>query len=172
MSRFRGRYDYSMDQKGRINIPAKFRKLLSRASEQTFVICRAPDGCLWAYPKDEWEKFEDSLVAMPMSRETNKFQREMQNTLSDSVLDRQGRVTLTPLQMRIAGISKEVSIIGRGRHLEIWDTARFEKYTGNGDDFDEVYYKTMQASGSAELAPLPLQNAHKRAIKGTHGRAR
>lgn len=145
MSRFRGRYNYSIDQKGRINIPSKFRKLLSPAAEDMFVICRAPDGCLWAYPKDEWEKFEDSLIAMPISREVNKFQREIQNTLSDSVLDRQGRITLTPLQIRVAGITKDVSIIGRGRHLEIWDTKRFEEYTGSGEDFDEVYYKTVQA---------------------------
>jgi MraZ protein len=145
MSRFRGRYDYSIDQKGRINIPSKFRKLLSPEAEETFVICRAPDGCLWAYPKDEWEKFEDSLIAMPMSRAANKFQREMQNTLSDSVLDKQGRVTLTPLQVRIAGINKDVSIIGRGRYLEIWDTKRFEDYMGNGEDFDEVYYKTARS---------------------------
>jgi MraZ protein len=145
MSRFRGRYDYSIDQKGRINIPSKFRKLLSPEAEETFVICRAPDGCLWAYPKDEWEKFEDSLITMPMSREMNKFQREMQNTLSDSVLDKQGRVALTPLQIRIAGIDKDVSIVGRGRHLEIWDTKRFEEYTGKGEDFDEVYYKAVQS---------------------------
>jgi MraZ protein len=145
MSRFRGRYDFSIDQKGRINIPSKFRKLLSPEAEETFVICRAPDGCLWAYPKDEWEKFEDSLTAMPMSREMNKFQREMQNTLSDSVLDKQGRVTLTPLQVRITGINKDVSIIGRGRYLEIWDTKRFEEYTGNGEDFDDVYYKAVRS---------------------------
>ena len=145
MSRFRGRYNYSIDQKGRINVPSKFRRLLAPEAQKTFVICRAPDGCLWAYPKDAWEKFEDSLMAMPVSRDVNKFQREIQNTLSDSVLDKQGRITLTPLQMRIAGIHKDVSIIGRGRYLEIWDTRRFEAYTGNGEDFDEVYYKTLQA---------------------------
>ena len=145
MSRFRGRYDFSIDQKGRINIPSKFRKLLSPDADETFVISRAPDGCLWAYPKDEWEKFDDSLMALPMSPEMNRFQREMQNTLSDSVLDKQGRVTLTPLQVRIAGISKEVSIVGRGRYLEIWDTRRFEQYTGSGEDFDEVYYKTVRS---------------------------
>jgi len=145
MSRFRGRYDFSIDQKGRINIPSKFRKLLSPAAEETFVICRAPDGCLWAYPKDEWEKFEDSLIRMPVSREVNKFQRTMQNTLNDSALDKQGRISLTPLQIRIAGIEKEVSIVGRGSHLEIWATKRFEDYTGNGEDFDEVYYRTIQS---------------------------
>jgi MraZ protein len=145
MARFRGRFDFSIDQKGRINIPSKFRKLLTPEAEETFVICRAPDGCLWAYPKDEWEKFEDSLLAMPVSKEYNKFLRTMQNTLNDSTLDRQGRISLTPFQMRIAGINKDVSIIGRGSYLEIWDTHRFEEYTGDGEDYDEVYYKTIQS---------------------------
>ncbi len=143
MARFRGRYDFSIDEKGRINIPSKFRKLLSPEAEDTFVICRAPDDCLWAYPKNEWEKFEDTLDRMPVTRESNRFQREIQNTLSDSTLDRQGRITVTPLQMKIAGIDKNVSIIGRGRYLEIWDPKRFEDYTENCKDFNDVYYKTF-----------------------------
>jgi MraZ protein len=146
MARFRGRFDFSIDQKGRINIPSKFRKLLTPEAEDTFVICRAPDGCLWAYPKDEWEKFEDLLEAMPISREVNKFQRVIQNTLNDSTLDKQGRVSLTPLQIKIAGISKkEVSIIGRGKYLEIWASSRFEEYTGKDESFDQVYYDTIQS---------------------------
>jgi MraZ protein len=144
MSRFRGRFDYSIDEKGRINIPFKFRNLLPPEAQGTFVISRAPDGCLWAYPLNEWEKYEDSLIAMPMTKGVNRFQREIQNTLSDSVLDKQGRVTLTPHQIEIAGIEKDVSIIGRGHYLEIWATERFEKYTGSGKDFDEVYYKTLK----------------------------
>ena len=138
MAKFRGRFDFSIDQKGRINIPSKFRKLLSPEAEETFVICRAPDNCLWAYPKDEWEKFEDLLITMPVSRESNKFQRVMQNTLSDSTLDKQGRISLTPLHIKIAGITKEVSIIGCGRYLEIWDAGRFEMYAENGEDSDLV----------------------------------
>ena len=145
MARFRGRYDFSIDQKGRINVPSKFRKLLSPEAEETFVICRAPDGCLWAYPRDEWEKFEDKLEKMPVSREVNRFQRTLQNTVSDSELDKQGRIALTPFQMKIAGITKEVSIIGRGNYLEIWDTKKFEEYTGEGEDFDEVYYRTVRS---------------------------
>ena len=144
MARFRGRYNFSIDEKGRINIPSKFRKLLSPEAEETFVVCRAPDGCLWAYPKDEWEKFEDQLLAMPMSREVNKFQRTIQNTLNDTRLDKQGRILLTQYQMEIAGITKDVSIIGRGNNLEIWDTRRFEEYTGGTDDFDDVYYSSIQ----------------------------
>jgi MraZ protein len=145
MAKFRGRFDFSIDQKGRINIPSKFRKLLSPAAEETFVVCRAPDGCLWAYPKDEWERFEDSLERMPLSREANRFQRTLQNTVSDSTIDKQGRVALTPLQMKIAGINKGVSIVGRGSHLEIWDTQKFEEYIGSNEDFDKVYYETFGA---------------------------
>jgi len=144
MSRFRGRFDYSIDEKGRINIPFKFRNLMPPEAQSTFVICRAPDGCLWAYPLNEWEKFEDSLIAMPMTKGVNRFQREIQNTLCDSVLDKQGRVTLTPHQIQIAGIKKDVSIVGRGRHLEIWGSERFEDYTGNGEEFDELYYKMVK----------------------------
>jgi len=144
MARFRGRYNFSIDEKGRINIPSKFRKLLTPEAEETFVICRAPDDCLWAYPKDEWERFEDKLLSMPMSREVNKFQRTLQNTLTDTTLDKQGRISLTQYQMEIAGIAKDVSIIGRGDNLEIWDRKRFEEYTGSGDDYDEVYYNSIQ----------------------------
>jgi MraZ protein len=144
MARFRGRYNFSIDEKGRINIPAKFRKLLTPEAEETFVICRAPDNCLWAYPKDEWERFEDKLLSMPMSREVNRFQRTLQNTLADTTLDKQGRISLTQYQMEIAGITKDVSIIGRGDNLEIWDRKRFEEYTGSGDDYDEVYYNSIQ----------------------------
>jgi MraZ protein len=143
MARFRGRYDFSIDEKGRINIPFKFRKLLSPEAEDTFVISRGPDGCLWAYPKDEWEKFEESLDDVPETRESNKLQRVLQNTLNDSTLDKQGRISLTPLQMRIVGITKEASIIGRGKHLEIWDTRKFEEHVGD-EKYDDMYYQLIE----------------------------
>ena len=143
MARFRGRFDFSIDQKGRINIPSKFRKMLSPEAEDTFVICRAPDNCLRAYPKDEWERYEDTLISMPVSKDSDKVLRTIQNTVNDSTLDKNGRITLTPLQMKIASINKNVSIIGCGGYLEIWDTSRFEEYTANGEDFDAVYYKLI-----------------------------
>lgn len=151
MAKFRGRYDFSVDQKGRINIPSKFRKLLLPEAEETFVIFRAPDGCLWAYPQDEWEKFADRLDRLPKDRESNRFQRMIHQSLADSTLDGQGRITLTPFQMQIAGIEKDATIIGRGGYLEIWDPKRFETYAGNGDDFDDMYYKTLgSVLGSTE----------------------
>ncbi len=141
MSRFRGRFDYSIDAKGRVNIPAKFRKSLRPEAEETFVICRAPDGCLWAYPQDAWEEYEDQLESMPFTKETNKFQRMIQNSLTDSTLDKAGRISISSSQMELAGIKKSVTIIGRRKYLEIWDTAKFEEYTGSDDNFDEMFYK-------------------------------
>jgi len=67
----------------------------------------------------------------------------MQNTVSDSALDKQGRISLTPLQMKIAGINKDVSIIGRGSYLEIWDKKSFEEYTGTGENYDDVCYQSL-----------------------------
>ncbi|MBD3243840.1 MAG: division/cell wall cluster transcriptional repressor MraZ [Chitinivibrionales bacterium] len=143
MTRFRGRYDYTVDGKGRLNIPAKWRKQLSPDAEDTFVVCRAPGGCLWAYPQDEWEKFEEKMESMPAGRDSDRIQRMIHSTLTDSVLDKQGRITLSPHQMQMAGIGKNICLIGRRSYVEVWDAERFEQYVGDGGDFDEIYYSAV-----------------------------
>src|SRR5664279_4885876 len=120
MSRFRGRYDYSIDSKGRVNIPAKFRKTLDPDANETFVICRAPNGCLRAYAQNVWNKYEDELAARPQTPETLKHQRLLYNSIADSTLDAQGRITVTPLQMQLAGLSKNVTLIGQNGYIELW----------------------------------------------------
>ena len=99
MNRFRGEYTYTVDAKGRFNIPARFRKALSPEANEGFVVCRAPDGCLRAYPLDEWEKTEDSLLSRPESPDTVRVKRLIYSTLSESKLDGQGRITLSATQM-------------------------------------------------------------------------
>ena len=143
MSRFRGKFEYSIDSKGRLNIPAKFRKSLRPEAFETFVISRAPDNCLRAYPQDAWEEYEDRLDELPLTKESDRIQRLIQESISDSHLDKQGRITLTPAQMKISGIEKSVTIIGRRKYIEIWDTAAFEKYTGTDADFDDNFYRAM-----------------------------
>ncbi len=144
MSRFRGRFDYSIDAKGRLNIPAKFRKALAPQAGETFVICRAPGGCLRAYPLDAWERYEDEVDRMPQTPETVKFQRLLYSTVSESCLDSQGRIMLSPKQLEIAGIKKNVTLIGKRGHIEIWETGRFEEYIGAGDDFDQVFFQSIE----------------------------
>ncbi len=145
MSRFRGRYDYTIDAKGRLNIPAKFRKVLSLDAEDTFVVCRGPDGCLRAYPQDGWDRYEDELESRPQTPETIRFKRQLYGTLSDSKLDSQGRIMLSTRQIEMAGINKQVTLVGERSYVEIWDTARYEEYLGRGDDFDQVFYESVTA---------------------------
>lgn len=144
MGRFLGRFDYSVDSKGRVNIPAKFRKALNPEAGDIFVISRAPDGCLRAYPNDLWEQYETEFNSRPETQENSRLRRLLFNTVTDSTLDSQGRITLTSAQMSIAGIKKDVTLVGQSRYIEIWDTTRYEKYLGAGDDFDEVFYKSVE----------------------------
>ena len=145
MSHFHGRFDYTVDDKGRVNMPAKFRRSLNPQAAETFVICRAPDGCLRAYPQDVWEQYEQELSARPQTPETLRHQRLLYSTLSDSVLDAQGRITLGASQMHIASITKNVTLIGQNGYIEIWDTDTFNAYAGTAEYFDEVFFQSVEA---------------------------
>lgn len=145
MSRFRGRYDYAIDVKGRVNIPAKFRKALSPDANETFIVCRAPGGCLRAYAQDVWNKHEDELSSRPQTPETLRHQRLVYSTLAESTLDAQGRISLTTLQMKMVGLTKNVTLIGQNGYIELWDTDRFNSYVGTQEDFDEVFFKSVES---------------------------
>ena len=113
-------------------------------AEETFVICRAPDRCLWAYPLDAWEEYEDQLDSMPFTKERDRLHRLIQSSSTESALDKQGRITISQLQMEITGIKKSVTIIGRRKYIEIWDTEKFEEYMGSDDNFDDIFYKAHE----------------------------
>jgi MraZ protein len=144
-SHFRGRYDYTADAKGRVNIPAKFRKSLNPEAAETFVICRGPGKCLRAYPQDVWNTYEDELASRPQTPETLRHRRLLYNTLTDSILDAQGRITLAAAQMEQALITKNVTLVGQNEYIEIWDTATFDGYVGSDDDFDDVFFQSVEA---------------------------
>ncbi|MFP4012870.1 MAG: division/cell wall cluster transcriptional repressor MraZ [Chitinispirillaceae bacterium] len=144
MGRFRGRYDYSIDAKGRVNIPAKFRKALCPEAEETFVVVRGPSNCLRAYPRDLWDTYESELASRPETPQTVRHKRLLFSILSDSTLDGQGRITLSAAQMKVAGIAKEVTLVGQATYIEIWDTARYEEYLGMADDFDDVFFQSVE----------------------------
>lgn len=145
MAGFHGKYDYSIDIKGRVNIPAKFRKALAPEAVETFIICRAPDKCLRAYPQNVWSAYVAELNSRPETEGTIIYKRKLYGTVSESTLDAQGRITLMPSQMAIAGITKDISLIGNENYIEIWDTAKYTEYISGGDDFDAVFYQSVQA---------------------------
>jgi MraZ protein len=146
VSRFRGKFIYTIDSKGRINIPFKFRKVLSPDASETFVICLAPNQCLRAYPKNAWDRYEDELASRPQTPETLQHLRLVGNTLSESTLDKQGRIKLDAEQIAIVGLVKSVTLIGYNGYIEIWSTERFNDYICKADDFDKVFFQSVEAS--------------------------
>jgi MraZ protein len=145
MPGFHGKYTYSIDIKGRVNIPAKFRKSLLPEAADTFVICRAPGGCLRAFPQNNWHAYVAELNARPETPETVRHKRLLYDTASESTLDTQGRITLMGNQLAIAGITKEITLVGHEQYVEIWDPARYQNYLGDDTDFDAVFYQSVRA---------------------------
>ena len=119
---FIGEYTYSLDSKGRVNIPAKFRQSLSTDSQNTFVITRGLDPCIWVYPLEQWKEIENNLRNLSSVKNIHRtFVRDTARYASPSTYDKQGRITLTPSLTEYAGLEKDVLIIGMINKIEIWN---------------------------------------------------
>ena len=133
MSFFKGRELYSVDSKGRVNIPAKMRKNISPEANDTFVITRGPDEdpCIYAYPLDEWRTFEERLKQLNQFNEQERFFLRTLLYWADEVpLDKQFRISLPKSLLDFSKIEKNAMILGSMDHIEIWDPEVFEKYLG------------------------------------------
>lgn len=122
---FIGEYNHSIDDKGRLAIPIKFREELGRGA----VVTRGLDNCLFVYTADEWKKMADKLAALPISKaNTRAFARLMLAGAMDCEIDKQGRVMLPEFLRTYAGISKKAVVAGLFNRLEIWDETAWNKY--------------------------------------------
>ena len=119
---FTGEYQYSLDSKGRVNIPAKFRQALSKKNQNTFVATRGQDPCVWIYPLTEWKKIEDELRNLSsVSGIHRTFIRQIARSATPSTCDKQGRISLSPSLISFSRIDKNALIIGMINKIEIWD---------------------------------------------------
>ena len=119
---FLGEYEHTIDDKGRLTIPAKFRDELQGG----VVITRGLDRCLWAYPRSEWETVADKIAKMPTTNSAARdFARFMFSSAFDSIPDRQGRVIIPQNLRQYAEIGSETVIIGVMNRLEIWNPGRW-----------------------------------------------
>ena len=119
---FIGEYHYSLDSKGRVNIPAKFRQSLSKDNKNTFIATRGQDPCIWIYPLTEWKKIELELRNLSsVSGIHRTFVRQIARSATPSTCDKQGRIMINPSLISYAGIEKEALIIGMINKIEIWN---------------------------------------------------
>ena len=132
---FMGEYNHSIDAKGRMIIPVKFREELG----DEFVVTKGMDGCLYLYPFEAWKEFEEKLRSMPVTvnAESRKFARFFMAGASTVELDKQGRILIPPVLREFAGLTKNIVVAGVLERVEVWDK---EKWVQNSryDDLDEI----------------------------------
>lgn len=129
MSSFKGSYSYSVDSKGRINIPAKLRKYVSTEANDTFVITRGFEQCLFVYPLDEWNTLERSIRELSSSDPKHRFfTRTLLRWATESQLDGQSRISIPKELLQFAGIENEVIILGVIERIEVWNPSTYESY--------------------------------------------
>jgi MraZ protein len=116
---FRGHFEYALDAKNRLNVPAKIRAAFSGG----VVLAQGLEPCVTIWVPDEFERWTQSFLANlnPLSPERRKLTRYFAGTSFDAELDSAGRVTLNPALIDHAGIDREVMIVGNLDHLEVWD---------------------------------------------------
>ncbi len=141
---FIGEYSYSLDTKGRVNIPAKFRQSLSEDNENTFVITRGMDSCIWIYPLTQWKMIENNLRNLSsLSKIHRSFVRNTARYASPSTYDKQGRIILTPSLIEYAGLDKELLIIGMVNKMEIWNPDRLKEVDLENIKIDPAAYDDL-----------------------------
>lgn len=122
---FIGEYNHSVDEKGRLAIPAKFRTLLRQGA----VVTKGLDDCLVVYPKKEWLKLAEKLSSLPFNKTNDRsLARFMLAGASEADFDNQGRISLPEHLRQFAKLGKKAVIAGLYSRLEIWDEAAWNKY--------------------------------------------
>lgn len=124
---FRGRFQGSLDEKGRVSIPSKFREILSTNYDDRLIVTSF-DGCLWAYPVKEWRVIEDKIAALPQFKpEVKALQRVFVSGAMECNIDRQGRISIPQTLRDYADLEKELLFVGMTRKIELWSKANWER---------------------------------------------
>ncbi|MEK0429529.1 MAG: transcriptional regulator MraZ [Pseudomonadota bacterium] len=121
---YQGASAMSMDAKGRVSIPARHRDALSIQCEGRVTLTRHPHGCLLLFPRPVWEMHREQIAAWPMS--ARAWQRIFLGNASDLDMDSAGRILISPELRNVAGLTRDVMLLGMGSHFEIWDAAKLE----------------------------------------------
>lgn len=127
---FIGEYNHSLDSKGRVAVPAKFRIALKKGA----VVTKGLDNCLFLYSKEQFKEIAKKFAALPISQaKARAFARHMLAGAMDVEFDNQGRITLPEYLRKFSSLKKKVVIAGLYDHLEIWDESTWDKYKGESE---------------------------------------
>ena len=130
---FMGEHNHTVDAKGRVIIPAKFREELG----DEFVLTLGLDGCLFVYPNDEWLNFVNDLKGLPGSKEARQLQRYFMAGAASCEVDKQGRFLIPQKLREHAGLDKDLVLVGVLNKIEIWSKERWES-NNTYENMDEI----------------------------------
>lgn len=126
---FMGEFNHTIDAKGRIIVPSKFRETLG----DEFVVTGGLDGCLFVYPNDEWMEFIAQLKNLPGSKEARQLQRYFLAGAASCEVDKQGRILIPNKLRESAALEKDIVFVGVLNKIEIWSKERWESNNDYGD---------------------------------------
>ncbi|MCI9189675.1 MAG: division/cell wall cluster transcriptional repressor MraZ [Lachnospiraceae bacterium] len=131
---FMSKYNHTIDPKGRLSIPSKYREILG----DEFVVSKGMDGCLFVYANETWKEFEAKLAALPLvNRQARQLARFFLSGAQYVTVDKQGRI-LVPQDLRdFAGLEKDVVLSGMGSRIEVWSLEKWNEVNSQVD-IDEI----------------------------------
>ncbi|MCX5709592.1 MAG: division/cell wall cluster transcriptional repressor MraZ [Candidatus Omnitrophica bacterium] len=142
---FYGEFVHSIDRKGRLILPAKFREVAKNHFIEKFYITRGLDKCLFMLAEEEWRTQESKLKAMPFTKQQSRtFNRLYFSGAMEVIPDSQGRILLAQNLKDYAEIKKDVIIVGVSNRVEIWAKNKWEEFYGNSrSSYEEISEKLM-----------------------------
>ncbi|MBO8128603.1 MAG: division/cell wall cluster transcriptional repressor MraZ [Peptococcaceae bacterium] len=138
---FIGEYQHTMDSKGRLFIPARFREGLG----EKFVITKGLDRCLFLYSAHEWEIMEKKLRKLPMAKaDARAFVRLFFSGAAELELDKQGRILIPAPLREYAKLEKDVVVLGVSSRVEIWSLSEWQRYSSSAaEDYEQIAEKIV-----------------------------
>ena len=133
---FIGEYNHTIDTKGRLIVPSKFREALG----DEFVVTKGLDGCLFVYPMEEWTAFTDKLKDLPLTKkDARQFSRFFLAGAASCEVDKQGRILIPSVLREFAGLEKDAVLVGVSSRIEIWSSSNWEKISAvDIEDMDNI----------------------------------
>lgn len=127
---FMGEYNYTIDDKGRLTIPSKFREKLG----SNFIVTRGLDKCLFIYSKEEWDNVISKYKELPNTKDARAFMRFFLSGADQNDFDKQGRINIVSSLKSYANLTKDCVIIGVNERIEIWDKESWNKFIADNEE--------------------------------------
>ena len=143
-SMFLGEYQHTLDAKGRVSLPAKFRAEVTGS----LVVSKGLDNCLYVYSADEYKRFVESLTTgSDFNSKKRQLRRFFVAGAQEAELDSAGRISLSPALREHAGLKKEIAVTGNGDRIEIWDAEAWATYNGEAEGSIEDLAEGLAEAG-------------------------